>query len=388
MNNWVKPLALLLVPLLVGCDSTLLSTPRVMPRIALAGTAAAGGIISTFMGMGVAGFGEDGKAPTDTPLYQPQDLAFGPDGLVYVIDWNNHCVRRISAADRVETFAWTCSVPGDAGPPGPATKALVNHPTHLLFDRQGRLVSATWHSSRVVRINVSTGILEFVCGTGARAFAGDGGPCATAILDLPVAVAYDTAGNLIIADQANQRIRRMDTQGIVTTIVGTGFAGYSGDGGPAIKAQINNPVGQAADPAGRIAVDVQDNLLIADSGNNVIRKVTPVGIITTIIGTGTAGSAGDGGPASQAQLRGPRDLEVRPDGTLYVADTFNHCIRKVSPSGIISTVAGICGRQGFGGDGGPATEALLDRPYGIAFDQAGTLYIADTFNNRIRVVSP
>jgi sugar lactone lactonase YvrE len=191
---------------------------------------------------------------------------------------------------------------------------------------------------------------------------------------------------LYIADQANQRIRRVDSMGNINTVVGTGMPGFSGDGGPALMAQLNNPVGQAAAPAGRIVFDTSGNLYIADTGNHRVRRVDASGVITTVAGNGTAGTSGDGGPATNAQLNAPADVEIGPDGTLYIADTQNSCVRAVGTNGNIRTVAGICGMRGFFGDGGSPTTALLDRPYGVESDSFGNLWISDTYNQRIRLV--
>jgi hypothetical protein len=151
-------------------------------------------------------------------------------------------------------------------------------------------------------------------------------------------------------------------------------------------AQLNNPVGQAAAPAGRIVFDTSGNLYIADTGNHRVRRVDPSGTVTTIAGNGTAGSDGDGGPATQAELNGPADVEIGPDGTLYIADTQNSCVRAVGRDGNIHTVAGHCGMRGSSGDGASPTSALLDRPYGVETDSSGNLYISDTYNQRIRLV--
>jgi sugar lactone lactonase YvrE len=161
-------------------------------------------------------------------------------------------------------------------------------------------------------------------------------------------------------------------------------ATFGGDGGPAMDARFSLPVGQSADPAGRIAFDADGNLFLADTGNNRIRRIAPDGTVTTVAGSGTAGTAG--GPALMAELNQPVDVEVAPDGTLYIADTQNSCIRALGTDGNLRTVAGRCGERGFEGDGASPEQALLDRPYGIALNAAGDLYIADTHNNRIRIV--
>jgi sugar lactone lactonase YvrE len=191
-------------------------------------------------------------------------------------------------------------------------------------------------------------------------------------------VAVDSLGNLYIADTNNHRIRKVTPAGMISTIVGTGIAGYSGDGGPAAEAQIYMPHG--------VEIDASGNLYIADTWNSRIRKVTPAGVITTVTGTGTSGFSGDGGPATLARLSYPKDITLDAAGNLYIADYTNHRVRKVTLAGIISTVAGM-GRSGFSGDGGPATAAQLDHPTSIALDAAGNLYISDSLNHRIRKVA-
>jgi hypothetical protein len=389
------------------------------------------GTICTFVGNGVAGLGSDGMQPTAVSLYLPQDLTFGPDGLPYILDWNNHRVRTVEGGV-VRTVIGTGYL-GDA-PSGLATEISLNHPTHISFDPLGNMILSAWHNSKILRMDMDTRQIGPICGTGARDYGGDGGPAISAILDLPVATAFDDAGRLLLMDQANQRVRRVDEQEVITTVVGPapdyvpdGFTrvcdsstgtevcklctngtasdpacapqkpkpqGYSGDGGPAAGSLMYLPFSQSAPPAGRMEMGPDGTLYFADSGNHRVRAVTSDGNIDTIAGSGPAtfdttfrgGYAGDGGPATGALLRRPVDVAVAPDGTLFIADTDNDCIRQVSPGGTITTVAGVCGSRGYGGDFGPATAAQLNRPYGVALDAAGNLYIADTHNNRIRVV--
>jgi uncharacterized protein (TIGR03437 family) len=227
-----------------------------------------------------------------------------------------------------------------------------------------------------------------VAGNGAYGFSGDGGPATSAQLAFPYGVAVDSAGNLLIADQLNYRIRKVSSEGIITTVSGNGAYGFSGDGGPATSAELANPVG--------VAVDGADDLFIAGPGtgfdgddfyddpvNNRIRKVSPSGIITTVAGGGTAVS-GDDGPATSARLNGPRAVAVDRAGDLFIAD--GNRVRKVSASGIITTIAGN-GDAGYSGDGGPAISATLN-PSGLAVDGAGNVYVADPGNNAVRVLRP
>lgn len=380
------------------------------------------GTICTVIGTGNAGLSPEGTPATRSDLYLPMEVAEGPDGLMYISDWNNHRIRRLEADGTLRTVAGT-GLLGD-GPPGPALESDFNHPTSFAFDGVGRMVIAAWHNSRIKRLDLGTSILEDICGTGGRAYDGDGGPAKDAILDLPASVALDDDGNLFILDQANQVIRKVDAAGVIDRFAGNCVIGtcepgelpqpcpssdrtsclldddpeagcsqpcsgaFGGDGGPALDARLAQPVGQAADPAGRLVFDAQGNLVFADTKNHRIRTIDPSGTITTLVGTGTRGSAGDGGPAASAELDNPTDVATGPDGTLYIADTYNSCVRAVAPDGTIRTVAGVCGERGFSGDGEAPGGALLNRPYGIGLDEAGNLYVADTYNHRIRVVTP
>jgi len=216
-------------------------------------------------------------------------------------------------------------------------------------------------------------------GSGGTSYPGDGFVSTAVGLNQPWGVAVSPAGEIYIADSSNNRVVKVSSSGIVTTVAGTGTAGYNGDNIAATTARLSAPV--------RVAFDAAGNLFIADSANNRIRKVTPGGTITTVAGTGQSGSQGDGGPATSARLKTPYDVLPAPDGSLYIADRGNQKIRKVSPTGTISTFAGT-GQSGYNGDNIPATTARLFTPYSIALDAAGNLYIADYDNERVRIVSP
>jgi sugar lactone lactonase YvrE len=374
----------------------------------------AAGRMCTVIGSGVAGFNGDGKTALDTDVYLPMDVGRGPDGLLYFIDWNNHRVRRIAGDGKVETIAGTGML-GD-GPVGQATAADFNHPTSFTFDKVGRMIISAWHNSRIKRVDLATGELEDLCGTGKRAYSGEDGPAKTADLDLPASVALDADDNLFVMDQANQIIRKIDGAGTISRVAGMCITGpcaegetptacegsnklaclttdpmgctkpcapaYGGDGGPALEARLAQPFGQSADPAGRIVFDAMGNLYLADTGNHRVRRIDTAGMITTVAGTGEAGFSGDGAAASQAKLQRPVDLDVGADGTLYIADTFNSCVRALDAKGTIRTVAGVCGKRGHSGDAGESTEMLLDRPYGVGVD-GDKLYITDTYNHRV-----
>jgi len=347
--------------------------------------------ISTVAGNGIAGVNGDGLPARRTSLYLPQDGVVGPDGYFYFCDWNNHRIRRLAddtddgiANGTITNIAGTGRI-GEALD-RPALEVDFNHPTGLSFDSEGRLLIAAWHNSKVKRLDFATGFIENLAGTGARAFGGDGGPANAARLDLPSSVVEDGLGRLVISDQANFRLRRVLTDGTIETICGIGVPGFTGDDGPAAEASIRSPVGQSAPPAGRIDMDADGRIYIADTGNHAIRAIDLDGTLRTVAGSGVAGYSGDGGPATAAQLDTPSDVAVGADGTLYIADTMNNVIRTVSPGGVISTLAGT-GDPGFLGDGGLAASAKLNRPYGLALAPNGDLYVSDTHNHRLRLVS-
>lgn len=340
--------------------------------------------ILTFTGTGNAEIGPENADLRAAGYYLPQDLSFGPDGNAYILDWNNHRVRVVKNG-KVNTLIGTGEL-GDA-PDGQALAIKLNHPTHVTFDPLGRLILSAWHNSKVMRMDLSTGMVTRICGgeNGQRSYGGDNGPAINALLDLPSCASFDSRGRMFITDQANQSIRMVDEAGIITMAVGTREAGLSGDGGPANQAQIWLPGSQSAPPVGRTEVDAQDNLYICDTNNNRVRVVDlDTGIITTFAGS-DIGYDGDGGLATAAKLKQPSDVAISPDGDVFIADTRNNVIRKVDTNGIITTVAGT-GTPGYSGDGGLPTEAEINRPYGIAFDGNGNLFIADTFNHVIRVI--
>ena len=356
------------------------------------------GRIETF-----AGTGDAGKGPEEAPLlqalfYLPQDLTYGPDGRLYILDWNNHRVRVVTDG-RISTLIGTGEL-GDA-PAGRAREIGLNHPTHISFDPFGRLILSAWHNSIILRYDFATDYIEPICGTGERTYSGDGGPAGQATINLPSATAFDPLGRMYISDQENQRIRMVDIDGTIRTVVGTGEPGFSGDGGPADQARIYAPIGQAAPPTSRIATDEFGNLYLADTFNNRIRKIdAATGIITTIAGNDARaigsiadytsppepGDSEDGADALEVSLYWPCDVGTDSEGRVFFADTFNHCVRYIDLDGTIYTAAGQCGKSGDMGDGGHPQSALLNRPYGIELDPDDNLYIADTRNHRIRLV--
>ena len=284
-------------------------------------------------------------------------------------------VTAAAAGWTIHTVAGT-GTGGFSGDGGLAIAAQLLNPHDIAADAAGNLYIADSFNNRIRKVDAAGGI-STIAGTGESGHGGDGGSALQAQFAQPVGAALDAAGNLYIADWGNNRVRMVDAAGNISTIAGTGESGYGGDGGPALQAQLNHPYGAAPDTAG--------NLYIADWGNNRIRMVDAAGNISTVAGTGESGYSGDGGPAAQAQLAQPYGLTADAAGNLYIADSFNNRIRKVDAAGIISTAAG-SGESGYGGDGGPALQAQLAGPVGVALDAAGNLYIADGNNQRIRKV--
>lgn len=356
------------------------------------------GTICTWAGIPLmAAVGADGIPATESGMYLVQDLRFTPDGNAWVLDWNNHRIRKVSPDGLVVTVAGT-GILGD-GPQGPGLFHAFNHPTGLDYlptDPNLMAISA-WHNSRIELLHLDTGEVGWVAGTGDRNYNGDGRPAMETTLDLPSSVAWHPEGPggawLFFMDQANQQIRAIDPGGIVHDIAGTNRdPGYFGDGGPARNASLHASTGQAADPSNRIVIHDQV-LYTADTQNNVIRAIDLASgdlPIDTIAGAVSKGYSGDGGDALDAQFNLPRDLAVGIDGEIYVADTDNSCVRVIR-DGIVDTFAGQCAMdastQGFAGDGGPATEALLFRPFGVEVDPEGNVYVADTFNHVVRRIA-
>ena len=336
----------------------------------------AAGVITTVAGDGTWGFGGDGGPATGARLRILRGVAVDGAGNLYIADSSNNRIRKVDAAGVISTVAGNGGE-GYSGDGGPATAAQLNSPTGVAPDGSGNLYIADRDNHRIRKVDAA-GVITTVAGSGRfGGFGGDGGAATAAQLDDPRGVALDGAGNLYIADTDNHRIRKVDAAGVITTVAGNGTSGRGGDGGAATAAQLNDPSGVALDGAG--------NLYIADTDNHRIRKVDAAGVISTVVGTGRGGSSGDGGPATAARLNSPRGVALDGAGNLYIADIYNHRIRKVDAAGVISTVAGD-GTDGFGGDGGPATAAQLYWPAGVALDGAGNLFIADNWNHRIRKV--
>ncbi len=400
------------------------------------------GTISTYAGSGTLGFAGDGGAATNAWLNGPEGVALDAGGNLFVADTFNGRIRRVAADGTITTFAGvgtTGIYGGDNGPPASAGLSL---PTDVAVDRSGNLYISDFGNSRIrivsngviatvagrnngapivegeeavnARLNgptgvgvdrsgnfyfveagigsgtglargdfkvwkvSSTGLMTTLAGNGLPNFGGDGASATTAQLDTPTGVAVDASGNVLIADSQNQRVRKV-SRGTITTIAGTGAAGFNGDVVLPANAQLNTPRGVATDRSG--------NYFLADTGNRRVREGQPGGNLFTKAGNGNASYFGDGMQATLASVNQPEGVAADAAGNVYIADTFDNVVRKVSANGVISTIAGF-GTPGFGGDGGPATSAKLNHPRGVAVDALGNVYVADTANNRVRKIDP
>ena len=333
------------------------------------------GIVSTVAGDGTDEFSGDGGPASAAQIGYPYGVAVDSAGNLYISDYSNHRVRRASLSGTITTVAGT-GISGYSGDGGPATSAQLKSPFGVAVDQAGNLYIGDSDAACIRRVSAS-GVISTVAGTGVEGFSGDGGPAISAQLGSAIRVALDRAGNLYISDGGNHRIRRVSPSGIITTVAGIGAQGYSGDGGQATSAQLSSPRG--------IAVDELGNVYFADSGNNRVRRISPAGVISTVAGNGAGGFSGDGGPAASAQLGYPYAVAVDGTGNLFVAQYFDHRVRRVSTSGIISTVAGD-GTGQYSGDGGPAGSASLAVPTGLAVDAAGRIYV--TTWTAVRVLTP
>jgi hypothetical protein len=332
-------------------------------------------IIQTFAGNGLAGYMGDGGPATAARLSGPVGVATDAAGNIFISDYGNNVIRKVTPAGIISTVAGN-GIAGYSGDGGPATNAHLYRPIKISLDTFGNLYIADM-GNHVIR-KVTSGIISTIAGTGVGGFNSDGIAATAAQLFYPSDVITDRSGNVYISDYSNYRIRKVSSAGIISTYAGTGVPGGLGDGGPATAAQLWF--------VWKMALDAGGNLYLAAASNDAIRKITPGGIISTIAGTGTRAFGGDGGMATTADLSNPAGVAFDASGNMYIADDFNYRIRKVVPSGIISTIAGN-GTAGYAGDGGAATAAELNEPNDVLVDGYGRILVADPNNNRIRLIS-
>ncbi|MGN6568054.1 MAG: T9SS type A sorting domain-containing protein [Flavipsychrobacter sp.] len=333
-------------------------------------------IITTIAGSDSAGYSGDGGLATNARLNYPTGIRVDDSGNVFIADDDNNVIRKVDGKGFIRTIAGN-HTGGYKGDGGLATSSSIHFPGDISLDKKGNVyIVDSWNS--VIRKVSKSGIITTIAGCDTAGYSGDGGPAVLAKINIPSVMDIDARGNIYISDQKNGVIRKIDTTGIITTIAGTpGILSYTGDGGPAIAARLGNTCG--------LRVDAIGNVYVADHDNNAVRKIDTAGVITTIAGSATKGYSGDGGPAKTALLFHPMDVALDRAGNLYIADEGNNVIRKIDTNGIITTVAGI-DSAGYNGDSILAGSAQLHTPCGITTDKWGNLYIADTYNQRIRKV--
>jgi hypothetical protein len=388
------------------------------------------GSLVTWAGDGRQGHDEGSHQRLESYLDQPMEVAFAKDGTALIVDWNNHCVRHVDKQGMVHDMIgtpmpgdWPCQDPTMAADPSACAVPLdgtvsgldlsLNHPMDVVLDDDGSFALAAWHNHKVEHYDAGSKLVNIVSGQQKPGPGGDGGPASAANLNFPSSLARQSDGGLLISDERNNRIRRIAPDGNIATVAGVvppamgPNPGVTTDDVPATTALLalttsdkltgaDNPP-----PGGAIALAEDGTLYIADTFHHCIRSVAPgadgiVGAgpadeetIKTVAGTcGTSGYSGDGGSALEAELNQPFDIELGPDGALYVADTENHVVRKIDlDKNQIDAVAGT-GEFGYSGEALTATKSKLREPYGLAFDAKGTLFIVDTMNNRIREIVP
>jgi NHL repeat len=368
--------------------------PTSRTRLAVAACAACGTVVSTAASSVVTASAATPltiaavtfSAPPGASLDDPQGIV-AANGTIDVSNTADNVVASIVGA-ATTTIAGSYEGTGESGDGGAATAATLDEPTALARDSAGDVFIADTEDN-VVREITPDGTIHLIAGNGTEGFKGEfGGPAVRAELDSPQGVAVNAKGDVFIADTYNDVIREVTPRGFISTYAGNGAAGYRGDNGPAWRAEFSSPTGLAFDALG--------NLYIADSGNNVIRRVSTSGVITTVAGNvaadqasgGLGGFSGDGGPATQARLNSPQGIALDRAGDLFIADTFNNAVREVTPAGTISTLVNAAGKKGSSGNGGPAAAAELNTPFAVTVDPSTEdIYVADTSNNKVRVVS-
>lgn len=336
------------------------------------------GKIQTVVGTGEEGYAGDGGPATQALIGEAYGCAFDAEDNLYICDGRNHTVRRIDRNSWVISTVAGTGAAGYSGDGGPATQATMNNLYSLVVDTNGDIYLADRLNAAVRKVDAATGIITTVAGTGEPGYGGDGGPGNQAQLREPNDFCLDGKGGLLIADIQDQRIRRLDLKaGIITTFAGDGEKRRAGDGKPATEASIMGPRA--------VCMDRQGNVYIAEREGNGVRKVDANGIMSTFAGTGERGYSGDGGTALAATWGAPKAMRCDHQDNVIVVDTENNAVRRIDVNTrIVTTIAG--GHQGGDGDGGNPTDAGLERPHGCGIDRQGNLYIADGINHRVRVV--
>lgn len=329
-------------------------------------------------GTGAKGFAGDGGPATQAQLNEPGGIARGPDGALYICDTANHRLRKLTSDGKISTVAGT-GEKGWSGDGGPATAAKLSEPYEVRFDRAGNVFWVERLSHCVRKLEAKTGVIRTIAGTGTAGFSGDGEPATKAQLNEPHSIGFDPAGNLYICDVKNHRLRKVDMRtGLISTLAGTGEKKPTPDGVPFAGAPLSGPRALDFDQAG--------NLWLAPREGNAILKLDLArGTVHHVAGTGAKGFTGDGGSAKDATLNGPKGLSVGPNGNVYIADTENHAVRMIDVKrGTIELIAGT-GTRGDGPEGDPL-KCQLSRPHGIFVDADGSIFVGDTEARRVRVI--
>ena len=337
--------------------------------------------ISTILGTGKAGFSGDGGPSEEATIRGPFGVVRGPDGCLYVCDTYNHCMRKIDAKGIVTTVAGTGGEKGYAGDGGKATKALLNEPYEVRFDQAGDMYFVEMMNHLIRKVDMKTGKISTIAGTGEKGFSGDDGLAKNAKFNRPHSIQFGPSGDLYVCDIGNHRIRKIDMKtGKVSTFSGTGKKGKTLDGGKIGKVDLNGPR----------AIDVVGNTmwLALREGNAVYRLILDKGTIHHVAGTGKKGFTGNGGSAKLATLSGPKGVAVGPKGNIYLADTESHTVRMIDlEKGTMELIAGD-GRKGDGPEGSNPKKCRMDRLHGVFVDKDGAIYVGDTNTHRIRVIRP
>ena len=338
--------------------------------------AAATGIVSTVVGTGVPGWGEEGLHGSETRCNSCESGIWAdPDGTVHWSDCSGR-LRRYDGATGIVTTALGGTGVGDGGP---AVDAFLRGPAGICVGPDGHVYFADPWNQRIRAIDPLTGTIRTVAGSGARAFGGDNGPALEASFGSPHDVSVDSRGRVVIADSRHGRLRRVDEDGMVRTIAGTAFKADLGDGAPAVSASLYHVQAVAHGP--------NDDIYVGDAVGRIRRIDAVTGVITTVAGAGIQGWSGDGGPAVRARIGAPSAIRIARDGSLYFTDAAFNVVRRIDAAGTISTVAGT-GEPGFSPDGTQARNARIEQPWGLAVDRGGRVYFSDSFNNRVRRIEP
>ncbi len=339
------------------------------------------GEVLTVLGTGKPGYTGDGGPANEATCYEPFGVVIGPDGALYVCETLNHVIRRIDLKTNIVTTVAGSGKKGYSGDGGPALEAKLNEPYEIRFDKAGNMFFVERLNHTVRKVDAKTGIITTVAGTGEQGYSGDGGPATAAKFHQPHSICFDQHDNLYICDISNNRVRVVNPEtGIVTTFLGNGQRGFLPDGATIGILPVSGP--RALDFDGT-------NLWLAlREGNAVYRLNMEVGTVTHIAGKGGKnGYTGDGGPALQADLAGPKGIAIDPQGNVYIADTESHTIRRIDgKTGVITTLVGN-GQKGDGPDGNPA-ECKMNRPHSLCIAEDGKIYIGDSSNHRVRCWIP